>query len=151
MALELDLLAASDKPALIGLSTPELLEGTKSALDQLGYKIHKAESHAEFLHKFAQVAYQVVVLEELFCARTPEENESLRALQRMSMGQRRQAVCVLFGYSFATLNPLHAFQHSVHAVVNPAELFLLVQLLQKTIADHDLFLHTFREAYHRTA
>jgi len=149
MAVEFDLLTATDKPALIGLSTPELMEAAKGALDQLGYKIHKAESHAEFLHKFAQVSYQAVVLEELFCARTPEENESLRALQRLPMSQRRQAVCILFGYSFATLNPMQAFQHGVQAVVNPSELFLLVQLVQKTVADHDLFLHTFREAQRR--
>src|SRR5215470_1130922 len=98
MSTEYDFLAPSDKPALLGLSTPELQETAKTALDQLGYKVHTAVNHGEFLHKFAQVPYQVVVLEELFSATTPEENESLIALQRMPMNLRRQAVIILFGF-----------------------------------------------------
>ena len=92
MSIELDFLTPADRPALLGLSTPELQETAKTALDQLGFKVHTAVNHGEFLHKFAQVPYQVVVIEEMFSASTPEENESLRAIQRMTMGQRRQAV-----------------------------------------------------------
>lgn len=146
---DFDFLAPTDKPALIGLSTPELQETAKTALDQLGYKVHTAVNHGEFLHKFAQVAYQVVVLEDLFAAAKPEENESLMAIQKMQMGLRRQAVFVLFGSNLATFNPLQAFQQCVHAVVNPSEMFLLIQLIQKAVADNDLFLHTFRECQSR--
>src|ERR1043165_8040623 len=99
MSMEFDFLTATDKPALIGLSTPELQETARTALDQLGYKVHTAVNHGEFLHKFAQVPYQVVVLEELFSATTPEENESLRALQKMPMNVRRHAVAILFGFN----------------------------------------------------
>ena len=86
MSADFDFLAPTDKPALLGLSTPELEETSKNALDQLGYKVHTAVNHGEFLHKFAQVPYQVVILEEMFSAATPPENESLLALQRMAMG-----------------------------------------------------------------
>src|SRR5437773_12141019 len=122
MSVEFDFLTAQDKPALLGLSTPELQDTARTALDQLGYKVHVAANHGEFLHKFAQVPYQVVVLEEMFSATTPEENESLQALQRMPMITRRHAVVVLFGFSMATFNPLQAFQQGVHAVVNPSEM-----------------------------
>ena len=149
MSVEFDFLTPTDKPALLGLSTPELLDTAKTALDQLGYKVHTAVNHGEFLHKFAQVSYQVVILEECFSASTPEENESLLMVQRMPMSQRRHAVVVLFGFSLATFNPLQAFQQGVHAVVNPSEMFLLIQLIQKAVADNDLFFHTFREAQKR--
>ena len=149
MAAEFEFLAPTDKPALVGLSTPELLETAKTTLDQLGYKYHLADNHGEFLHKFVQIPYQVVILEELFAARTPEENESLRTLQRMPMVQRRHTCVILFGFSFATLNPLQAFQNGVHAVVNPAEMFLLIQLVQKTVADNDMFLRTWRDVQKR--
>jgi hypothetical protein len=149
MSFNLDFITASDKPALLGLSTPELQETAKSALDQLGYKVHTAVNHGEFLFKFSQIPYHVVVLEELFSATRPEDNESLAALQRMQMNNRRHAVIVLFGLSMATFNPLQAFQYSVHAVVNPAEMFLLGQLIQKATADNDMFLHTYREAFHK--
>lgn len=146
MSLEFEFLTPTDKPALLGLSTPELLDTAKTALDQLGYKVHTAVNHGEFIHKFMQVPYQVVILEECFAATRPEENESLIALQRMPMNMRRHAVVVLFGFSFSTFNPLQAFQYGVHTVINPSEMFLLIQLIQKAAGDNDLFLHTFREA-----
>lgn len=145
MSVEFDFLTPTDKPALLGLTTPELQDTAKTALDQLGYKVHTAINHGEFLHKFSQVPYQVVVLEEMFAANAPEENESLLTVQRMPMSMRRHAVFVLFGFSFATFNPMQAYQQGVHAVVNPSEMFLLIQLIQKAAADNDLFLHTYRE------
>ena|ERR1051326_476473 len=148
-AVEFDFLTPTDKPALLGLSTPELQDTAKTALDQLGYKVHIAINHGEFLHKFAQVPYNVVILEEMFSSTTPEENESLQQLQRMSMAMRRHAVIILFGFSLATFNPLQAFQQGVHAVVNPSEMFLLIQLIQKAVGDNDMFLHTMREAQKR--
>lgn len=149
--MDFDFLTANDKPALIALSTPELQETAKTALDQLGYKVHTAVNHGEFLHKFGQVAYQVVIIEEMFSATTPDENESLRALQRMSMSMKRHATVVLFGFNMATFNPMQAYQQCVHAVVNPSEMFLLIQLIQKAVADNDMFLHTYREAQRRLA
>ena len=151
MSMDFEFITATDKPALIALSTPELQETAKNALDQLGYKVHTAVNHGEFLHKFAQVAYQVVIIEELFSATTPEENESLIALQRMPMSLRRHSTVILFGFNMATFNPMQAYQQCVHAVVNPSEMFLLIQLVQKAVADNDLFLHTFREVQRRAA
>ena len=151
MSMDFDFITATDKPALLGLSTPELQETAKNALEQLGYKVHTAVNHGEFLHKFSQVAYQVVVIEELFSATNPSENESLLALQRMGMNMRRQSVVVLFGFNMATFNPMQAFQQCVQAVVNPSEMFLLIQLIQKAVADNDLFLHTFRDVQRRVA
>ena len=82
---------------------------------------------------------------------TPEENESLRTIQRMSMNLRRQTVFILFGFNMATFNPMQAYQQGVHAVVNPSEMFLLIQLVQKAVADNDMFLHTLRDAQKRVA
>src|ERR1041384_6037494 len=151
MSIEFEFLTPNDKPALLGLSTPELQDTAKTALDQLGYKVHVAVNHGEFLHKFAQVGYHVVVLEDMFSSATPEENESLLTLQRMPMSMRRHTVAILFCFSLATFKPLQAFQQGVHAVVNPSEMFLLIQLIQKAAADNDMFLHTLREAQKRLA
>jgi hypothetical protein len=146
---QFDFITADDKPALLGLTTPELLETSTKALDQLGYKVHTAINHGEFLHKFAQLPYQLVILEESFSPKTSELNESLLALRRMPMNLRRHTVVILFGFSLSTFNPLQAFQQGVHAVVNPSEMFLLIQLIQKAVADNDLFLHCLREELER--
>src|SRR4029077_2907096 len=141
--------STTDKPALLAFSTPEGLEAAKTALSELGYKVHTAATHGDFLIRFSQVRYQVVILEERFAANDITENLTLQALQQMPMGQRRHSTVILFGDSFQTFTPMQAFQQSVHAVINSSELFLLKQLIEKAVADNSLFLHSFHEAQTR--
>ena len=144
-----DFVSTEDKPALIAFSTPEWLETAKAALMEMGYKVHTAATHSDFLVRFTQVHYQVVVIEELFGANSIEENLTLQALQNMPVNQRRHATIILLGDSFQTFMPMDAFKQSVHAVINSAELFLLKQLVEKAIADNSLFYHSFREVQNR--
>jgi hypothetical protein len=149
MATKFDFISANDKPALLAFSTPEWLEAAKTALTELGYKVHTAATHSDFLIRFTQVRYQIVIIEELFAANELKDNLTLQALQAMPMNQRRHATVILFGNSFQTFTPMQAFQFSVHAVINSSELFLLKQLIEKAVADNALFLNSFREAQNR--
>ena len=149
MSSKFDFVSATDKPALLAFSTPEWLEAAKTGLTELGYKVHTAATHSDFLIRFSQIRYQVVVIEELFAANSIGENLTLQALQAMPMSQRRHATTIVFGDSFQTFTPMQAFQHSVHAVINSSELFLIKQLIEKAVADNNLFLHSYREAQRR--
>ncbi len=150
MSTKFDFISATDKPALVAFSTPEWLEAAKTALAELGYKVHTAATHSDFLIRFSQVRYQVVVIEELFAANELKDNLTLQAIQAMPLSQRRHTTVILFGNSFQTFTPMQAFQYSVHAVINSSELFLLKQLIEKAVADNTLFLSSFREAQTRT-
>jgi len=144
-----DFVGTDDKPALIAFSTPEWLQEAKNALQELGYKVHTAATHSDFLMRFSQVRYQVALVEELFGANTPDENLTLKALQIMPGSQRRHSTILLIGNSFQTFTPMEAFQQSVHAVINSSELFLLKQLVEKAVADNQLFLQSFRDVQTR--
>jgi hypothetical protein len=144
-----DFISTADKPALLAFSTPEWLDVAKTALLELGYKVHTAATHSDFLTRFTQVHYQVVVIEERFGALTIEENQALKALQTMPVNQRRHSTIILLGDTFQTFTPMEAFKHSVHAVINSSEMFLLKQLVEKAAADNELFLHSFREVQNR--
>ena len=146
---QFDFISATDKPALLAFSTPEWLETVKTALQELGYKVHTAATHSDFLIRFSQVRYQVVILEERFAANSIEENLTLQALQQMPMNQRRHSTSILLGDSFQTFTPMQAFQQSVHAVINSSELFLIKQLIEKAVADNQMFLHSYREVQSR--
>jgi len=141
---QFDFVSTTDKPALLAFSTPEWLETARSALSELGYKVHTAATHGDF-----QIRYQVVIIEERFAANDITENLTLQVMQRMSMGQRRHSTVILIGDNFQTFTPMQAFQQSVHAVINSSELFLLKQLIEKTIADNELFLQTYKETQTR--
>ena len=143
-----EFISATDKPALLAFSTPEWLEAARTALVELGYKVHTAATHGDFLVRFSQIQYQVVVVEEMFAANNISENLTLKALQTMPMNQRRHATVILFGDSFQTFTPLQAFQQSVHAVINSSELFLLKQLIEK---DHyDSVFMDFYDAFRQS-
>jgi hypothetical protein len=149
MSHSFDFVSNEDKPALIAFSSPEWLDETKAALVELGYKVHTAATHSDFLMRFSQVRYQLVLVEELFGANTPDENVTLKALQNMPMSQRRHATILLIGNSFQTFTPMEAFKNSVHAVINSSEMFLLKQLVEKAVADNTLFLQSYREVQAR--
>jgi hypothetical protein len=144
-----DFISTGDKPALLAFSTPEWLEAARSALDELGFKVHTAATHSDFLTRFSQVHYQVVVMEERFGALNIEENVALKTLQTMPVNQRRHCTIILLGETFQTFTPIEAFKHSVHAVINTSEMFLLKQLVEKAVSDNELFLHSFRDVQHR--
>src|ERR1035438_7130630 len=106
MSTSFDFVSNEDKPALIAFSTPEWLEEAKAALQELGYKVHTAATHSDFLMRFSQAHYQVVLVEELFGANTPEENLTLKAIQNMPMNQRRHATILLIGKSFSNFKTM---------------------------------------------
>jgi hypothetical protein len=146
---ETQFVTAADKPALIAFSTPDWLDTVKVALNGLGYKVHTAATHSDFLVRFNQVRYQVVVVEELFGANNLDENSTLKALQTMPMNLRRHATVILLGNSFQTFAPMEAFQQSVHAVINSSEMFMLRQLIEKVAAENELFLQSYRDVQGR--
>jgi len=140
-----DFVTTNDKPALIAFSTPAWMDAAKAVLEELGYKVHTAATHSDFLLRFSQAQYQVVLVEELFGANTIEENLTLKAIQDMSVNMRRHATFLLIGDSFQTFIPMEAFKHSVHAVINSSEMFLLKQLVEKAVSDNTVFLQNFRD------
>ena len=144
-------ISTADKPALIAFSTPAWLDAVKAALNELGYKVHTAATHSDFLIRFKQTRYQVVVIEEQFAADHISGNASLKAMQNMAMNDRRHATVVLMGNSFQTFAPMEAFQHSVHAVINASELFMLKQLIEKAVAENTVFLQCYREVQSHVA
>jgi len=126
-------------------------ETIRTTLADLGYKVHLVSEADAFADRFAQLPYQIVVLGETFACASLETNITLQNLQRLPMSRRRHAVVILIGDSFQSLNPMQAFQHSVHAVVHPRELPAFGQITLKVVADTNLFLHPFRETQQRLA
>jgi hypothetical protein len=146
MAIDLDFLNPSYKPALLALSAEDVITVCKDVLRELNYKVLVAASHEDFATRFANIQFQLVILEEDFGGQTSEGNISLRTLQHLPMSQRRHATVILLGHNFQSLNPLQAFARSVHAVVNWADLGSLSQIIQQVAAENTLFLNIFREA-----
>jgi hypothetical protein len=146
---EFDIIGPGDQPALLAISTPEVIGVAKMALAELGYKVHVVESHEQFELRYYQINYQIVVLEEAFGGVDSLENPTLRMIQNLSMSLRRHAAIFLVGPSMETLNTMQAFALSVHCVINYSELQILPELVQKTVGENEMFLTTYRDVQRR--
>jgi hypothetical protein len=151
MAYELEFFSLTDKPALVAVSTLEWQARVLGVLDSMGYKIHAAQNHQDFINRFTQFMYQIVVIEELFDCTKPEENQALQFVQNLPMNMRRHAVIILLSDRFTTMSPMHAFAQSVHAVIASSEFNMLEPLFQRVINDNNLFLAPFRQASEQVA
>lgn len=134
-----------DNPAVVAVSTPEFRTSISAALHELGYKVLCVEDHDEFMARYNAIPFQIVIMEEIFGGVLPGQNPTVQWVQNLPMQQRRQAVFVLLGDMFGTLNSMQAFQQSVHAVVNYSEAPIMSQIVQKVVAENDGFYSTFRE------
>lgn len=149
--MDFEFLTTADKPALLALQTHPYAEAARAALFTLGYKIHTALNHGDFIVRFTRFQYQVVILEELFDSPTLAFNLTLQNLQAMPMSQRRHAAIILIGDHFQTLHPMQAFALSVNGVVNKDDVDNLSQVIQQVVSDNDLFLNAYRETTARVA
>jgi CheY-like chemotaxis protein len=149
--MEFEFIGPDDKPAMMCLTSPDLIAITQGLLAELGYKVHHVTNEAEFTARYPQLPYQVVIIEECFGCDNPADNTTLKQIQWMPMGRRRQTTFILMGASFQTLNSMEAYGQSVHAVVNLVDLANLGQVIQKVTSETDLFLATFRDTQARMA
>jgi hypothetical protein len=151
MTLELEILAPGDRPALLGISTPDVLNYAQGVLEQMGYKVHSAGTHDEFLERFGRVQYEIAFMEDRFGGVPPEHNKALTTLQSMPMAARRHCTALLLSHELETLNSLQAFQRSVHAVINHIDLDKLMLVLQQVVNDNLTFLNVYRDVQARIA
>lgn len=151
MAIEFEILSPTDRPALIAITAADMQQYVGGVLDQLGFKVHSASTHDEFLDRFSRVQYEVVLIEDNFMGSTPDQNVALVTLQGMPMMARRHATVFVLGDHFQTLDPMQAFQQSAHAVVNRVDVDKLMLVVQQVVNDTGMFLNAYRDVQARIA
>jgi hypothetical protein len=146
---DFDIIGPHDHPALLAISTPDLAVFVKATLTDMDYKVHIVDRPLLFGLRYGQVNYEIVFIEETFAGCDPADNQALTMLQNMTMSQRRQSAVFLLGSGYETLNTMQAFALSVHCVINLVDLPMLTELVQKTVAENDMFLGALRDAQRR--
>lgn len=151
MSLDLEILSPSDRPVLLGISSPDILDYARGVLDQMGYKVHIAVHHEEFLDRFARVQYEIALLEDSFGGVLPEQNVPLTTLQQMPMNLRRHCTVMLLSDVLPSLDPMHAFHQSVHAIINRVDMDKLMLIVQQVTNENAIFLNAYRDVQSRIA
>jgi hypothetical protein len=133
-----------DKTALI-CADPDTTEAAKATLQELGFKFHTAQTPELAIERMRYTNYDCIILQENFAGSSLRSNTVLHYLTALPMAQRRHAFVCLVGTAFKTLDAMQAFAHSVHLVLNPADLPNLQAILKKGLTEFELLYRAYRE------
>ncbi|MFC1811164.1 zinc-ribbon domain-containing protein [Thermodesulfobacteriota bacterium] len=147
---------ASDKPfdfveegtetALLCESDPAIREKISTALSNLGYHVTESPSARDVLKQMRFHVFEVIILNELFDTRDPDENNILRYLDRLAIATRRQIFVALVTNRFRTNDYMAAFHKSVNMVINLDNIDQFEKILEGGIAENTAFFRVFKES-----
>ncbi len=140
-----DFIEEEGNTALICESDPKVREKIKKVLEILEYYVTEPENSREALKKMRYHTYDLIVVNELFDTRNPDQNGILIYLERLNMAVRRQMFITLITSRFRTMDQMAAFQKSVNIIVNLTNIVDFDKILRRALADNDLFYRIFRE------
>ena len=134
--------------ALLAIDDADRQGEVSAALQGLGYRIHVSQSMSDGRDRLRKHSYDVVVIDERCHGSTPLDNELLRLLEGMSMATRRYMLVALLGHDVQTLDSMSAFALSMNVVVNYNDVGQIRPILERALADNDLFFRVLRGVLH---
>lgn len=138
------------RTALLCEPDPSVRGRLKMALANLRFKVTEPGSAREALKQMRFHLFDLVVVNELFDADSPENNHVLKYLGRLAISQRRQTFVLLFSDEFRTNDNMAAFARSVNLVINLKNIDETEKILAASISDNNDFYQIFFESMKRS-
>jgi predicted Zn finger-like uncharacterized protein len=142
-----DFVEEEGKIALVCEPDPKVREKIRTVLDILEYHVSEVENGRDALKKMRYHMYDLILVNEYFDTRTPDQNGILIYLERLNMSIRRQMFVVLLTNRFRTMDHMTAFQKSVNIIINLNGIDDFDKILRRSLADNDMFYRIFREQF----
>lgn len=127
-----------DKKALICNTDKASTNILKEYLADEGYLIHIPSNLNEALRCLVSYNYNVIILDENFGVQNANRSSILAYLNyRMPIATRRGCLVMLLTTRYKTLNRLAAFNHSVNAVFNIADIETFHMFAREVAQEHE--------------
>ena len=141
---KMDFFELGDKTSLI-CGDSNTTDMARTTLRELGFKFHTAETPELAIERMRYTSYDCIIIHENFAGSSLRSNAVMNFLAALPMAQRRFWFVCLVGPSFKTLDAMQAFAHSVHLVLNPADLPNLTAILKKGLAENELLYRSYKD------
>jgi predicted Zn finger-like uncharacterized protein len=141
-----DFLEEGAETALLCEPDAAVREQMAQRLKSMGYYLTSPENSRAVLKQMRYHLFDVIVLNEMFDTRNPDQNNVLRYLERLSMEDRRNMFVVLITDRFRTMDNMAAFHNSVNIVINRENLNDFEKILKKAVAENAAFYKVYRDA-----
>lgn len=136
----------SSQTALVCEDKQELQRTIISALKDLQYKTDVSINAEDALEKIKFNQYGVIVLNEIFEGKSPENNAVLKQLQTMPMAARRHIFFALLGKNLLTQDNMAAFERSANIVINEEDISKFKDIIEFSIFDNAQFYKIYKES-----
>jgi predicted Zn finger-like uncharacterized protein len=147
---------ASDKPfdfveegtetALLCESDSVVRAKIRTALDAMEYHTTEPQTARDTLKQMRFHDFDLIVLNENFDTRDPDQNNILRYLDRLPMDVRRNIFVALVTDRYRTMDNMSAFYKSVNITINLTNIDDFEKILRRGIADNVAFYRVYKES-----
>lgn len=122
----------------------------RSVFENMKYNITEPDTARDALKQMRFHVFDVIVLNERFDTRDPDENNVLRYLDRLSMSIRRNIFVALLTDRFRTMDNMTAFNKSVNIIINLKNIDETEKILKTSLTDNIAFYKVFKELLVKT-
>ncbi|MEA3279833.1 MAG: zinc-ribbon domain-containing protein [Thermodesulfobacteriota bacterium] len=145
-----DFIEEGTETVLLCEPDPVIRAKIRSVFENMKYNITEPETARDALKQMRFHVFDLVVLNERFDTRDPDENNVLRYLDRLSMSIRRNIFVALITDRFRTMDNMTAFNKSVNIVVNLENIDETEKILKAGLTDNLSFYKVFKELLVKT-
>ncbi len=145
-----DFLNEGERTALICEPNSNMKQTVRQALEALGFHCAEAQSTLEALKQLRYHIFDLVVLNENFDGKEPEENPLRIYLSRLPMATRRNIYVILLTRRFRTMDNMAAFNLSANLVIHEKNMGQMEQITQRGLADNAAFYNMYHQAQDST-
>jgi predicted Zn finger-like uncharacterized protein len=145
-----DFVEEEGKTALICESDLSIKKKIADVLHIMEYHFTEAESARDALKQMRYHDYDMIIVNEDFDTKNPDSNGVLIYLERLSMDIRRNIFVTMISSRFHTMDNMMTFNKSVNLIINIKNIDDIDKVLQRGIADNELFYRVFRDSLKET-
>ncbi len=145
--LNIDIIESGPSPrALVCLDTPSHRNECEQMMPALGFNtVHVMTNQVQALTQLTQVAYDCVILDELFDGSTEDANPVLACVAEMPMRQRRDVFIALCCMDDGPVDEMLAYGKSVNLVISHADILTCRRILEQQLAFHNRAYRAFND------
>ena len=129
---------------------PAIRAKIRSVFENMEYNITEPDTARDALKQMRFHVFDVIILNERFDTRDPDENNVLRYLDRLSMSIRRNIFVAFLTDRFRTMDNMTAFNKSVNIVINLKNIDGIEKILKTGLTDNIAFYKVFKELLIKT-
>ena len=134
------------KTALICEADPSVQSKIGNILEKMGYYTTKSVTARDSLRNMRAHMYQLIVVNESFDSQDKVDNRVLDYIRHLPMNVRRNIFVTMLSIEVFTMDNLAAFAESVNLIVNLEDIDNTGAIIERGIADNEVFYSTFKNA-----